>query len=125
MLPHLKQYTHPNHPYIKYYPLCVSPWRSIHFPNASCRQRWIPHLKIKQYHFEAAAQFRRSMDDSENARYGLELARLAQASQWARRGIESQHPEVARLVIQDIQASTIEHLLPSSLVLKLITLFHH
>lgn len=81
-------------------------------------QRWIPHLKIKQYHFEAAAQFRRSMDDSENARYGLELARLAQARQWARRGIESQHPDVARLVIQDIQVSITRRLFPCTFVLK-------
>ena len=58
------------------------------------------------------------MDDSEIARYGLELARLAQASQWARRGIESQHPDVAHLVIQDIQVSTIKRPLPSSFVLK-------
>jgi hypothetical protein len=58
------------------------------------------------------------MDDSEIARYGLELARLAQASQWARRGIESQHPDVARPVIQDIQVSRIKPLLPSSFVLK-------
>ena len=58
------------------------------------------------------------MDESEIARYGLELARLAQASQWARRGIESQHPDVARLVIQDIQVSTIRHILLSSSFLK-------
>jgi BRO1-like domain len=86
--------------------------------DAADAQCWVPHLKIKQYHFEAAAQFRKSMDDSENARYGLELARLAQASQWARRGIESKHTEVARLVIQDIQVSTIKRLLLSSLVFE-------
>jgi len=65
------------------------------------------------------------MDDSENARYGLELARLAQASQWARRGIESQHPDVARLVIQDVQVSTTKCPLPSPFVLKTYCLFHH
>ena len=58
------------------------------------------------------------MDDSEIARYGLELARLAQASQWARRGIESQHPDVARPVIQDIQVSTTKRFLPPSFFLK-------
>ena len=64
------------------------------------------------------------MDDSENARYGLEIARLAQASQWARRGIESQHPEVARPVIQDIQVSTIRSLPPFAFVLKPIAPCH-
>jgi hypothetical protein len=64
------------------------------------------------------------MDDSEIARYGLELARLAQASQWARRGIESQHPDVARPVIQDVQVSTINGLLPPSLFSKFIAPFY-
>lgn len=65
------------------------------------------------------------MDDSEIARYGLELARLAQASQWARRGIESQHPDVAGPVIQDIQVSIIKFFLPSSFVLPTHCRIYH
>lgn len=65
---------------------------------------WTAHLLTKQRHFEAAAQVRKSMDDSENGRYGAELGRLANARSVARQGQESARRGVEPLVVEDITA---------------------
>ncbi|PVF99793.1 putative pala protein [Serendipita vermifera] len=63
---------------------------------------WMAHLQTKQYHFEAAAQIRKSMDESENSRYGIELARLANARIFARKGQESARKGVGQTISEDI-----------------------
>lgn len=84
-------------------------------------QTWTAHFQTKQRHFEAAAQVRKSMDDSENGRsvsipglrillhpkcrYGSELGRLASARAFARQGQESARRGVADLVVEDITVS--------------------
>lgn len=81
------------------------------------------HFQTKQHHFEAAAQIRKSMDDSENGRYryqlihacpfsissicryGIELARLASARAFAKQGQDTARRGVADIVLEDINVS--------------------
>lgn len=37
---------------------------------------WLNHIIVKQYHFAAASQYRKSQEDLSNSRYGDEIARL-------------------------------------------------
>ncbi|CCA73787.1 probable palA protein [Serendipita indica DSM 11827] len=63
---------------------------------------WMAHFQTKQHHFEAAAQVRKSMDDSENGKYGIELGRLASAQIHAKQGQESARRGVMAAVVEDI-----------------------
>lgn len=38
-------------------------------------QNWIPHVETKLHHFEAAAQYRMSMDEGEASRLGTSFLR--------------------------------------------------
>ncbi|WFD05807.1 pH-response regulator protein palA/rim20 [Malassezia vespertilionis] len=49
---------------------------------------WAQHMQYKQWHFRAAAQFRKSNDDLANRRYGDELGRLTLASDYVRRAMQ-------------------------------------
>ncbi|KAF7794805.1 hypothetical protein EIP86_005947 [Pleurotus ostreatoroseus] len=66
---------------------------------------WLAHLETKQLHFEAAAQFRKSVDELEANKYGLELARLNQALTLAKRGHDvARKGSVAPTVVSDIKS---------------------
>ncbi|KAH8118025.1 BRO1-domain-containing protein [Phellopilus nigrolimitatus] len=49
---------------------------------------WLAHIDTKYHHFEAAAQYRKSMDDLEASKYGRELARLIEGRAVAKRGYD-------------------------------------
>ncbi|KDQ14864.1 hypothetical protein BOTBODRAFT_158886 [Botryobasidium botryosum FD-172 SS1] len=39
-------------------------------------QGWIPHLQTKMHHFDAAAQYRKSLDEADSNNYGNQIGRL-------------------------------------------------
>ncbi|KAJ2922412.1 hypothetical protein H1R20_g14677, partial [Candolleomyces eurysporus] len=50
---------------------------------------WLPHLQVKSLHFQAVAQFRKSMDEIETGNnYGVELARLGLAQDYSKQAYE-------------------------------------
>ncbi|KAI0313744.1 BRO1-domain-containing protein [Amylostereum chailletii] len=49
---------------------------------------WLAHVEVKQMHFDAASQYRKSVDDVERNNYGFELARLIAAQQTAKKGYD-------------------------------------
>ncbi|KAF9820903.1 hypothetical protein IEO21_01130 [Rhodonia placenta] len=66
---------------------------------------WLAHLETKQLHFEAAAQYRKSVDDLEANRYGHELARLTQAQVAAKKGYDiARRGGVAQAVLDDTKS---------------------
>ncbi|GBE87997.1 pH-response regulator protein palA/RIM20 [Sparassis crispa] len=66
---------------------------------------WLAHLETKQLHFEAAAQYRKSVDDLEANRYGEEIARLNQALLTAKKGYDTaRRGGVASAVLHDIKS---------------------
>ncbi|KAH9942761.1 pH-response regulator [Amylocystis lapponica] len=66
---------------------------------------WFSHLETKQFHFEAAAQYRKSVDDLEASRYGHEIARLTQAEATAKKGYDiARRGGVTPVVLQDIKS---------------------
>ncbi|KAI0049741.1 pH-response regulator [Auriscalpium vulgare] len=66
---------------------------------------WLAFLETKQAHFDAAAQYRKGIDDTENSRYGHELARLGAARASAKGGYAiARRSGVATAVIQDIKS---------------------
>ncbi|KAJ3557381.1 hypothetical protein NM688_g1507 [Phlebia brevispora] len=66
---------------------------------------WIAHLETKQLHFEAVAQFRKSVDELEANRYGKELARLTQALALAKNGYDiARRGSVTAAVVSDIKS---------------------
>jgi programmed cell death 6-interacting protein len=64
----------------------------------------LAHLEVKQLHFEAAAHYRKSVEDLEADRYGHEIAHLELA-----KGVASKAKDIARrgrvapAVTQDLQ----------------------
>ncbi|PCH42163.1 BRO1-domain-containing protein [Wolfiporia cocos MD-104 SS10] len=66
---------------------------------------WMAHLETKQHHFEAAAQYRKSLDDLEANKYGHEVSRLTQAQLLAKRGYDlARRGGVAQAVLEDIKS---------------------
>ncbi|KAH7884708.1 BRO1-like domain-containing protein [Phlebopus sp. FC_14] len=66
---------------------------------------WIDHLEIKQRHFRAAAQYRKSIDELETNRYGDEIRRLIDAEAEAKKGYNlAKRGAVAAPVVQDIKS---------------------
>ncbi|KAG6329314.1 hypothetical protein ID866_9775, partial [Astraeus odoratus] len=66
---------------------------------------WVAHLETKQWHFRAAAQYRKSIDELEGNRYGDELRRLMDAEADAKRGYNlAKRSSVAPAVVQDIKS---------------------
>ena len=71
-------------------------------------KEWLAHVEIKQLHFEAAAQYRKSIDDLETNKYGHELARLLEAKALAKRGYDlARKSYIAKPVINDIKVGAI------------------
>ncbi|KAI9061298.1 pH-response regulator [Trametes sanguinea] len=66
---------------------------------------WIAHLETKHLHFQAAAQYRKSLEDLEAHRYGHEIARLSAAHTFAKQGYDvARRGSVAQAVTQDIKS---------------------
>lgn len=66
---------------------------------------WIPHLETKKYHFNAASQFRKSMDELEASRYGDEIQRLMIAEADAKKGFNiAKRAGVAQAVLNDVKS---------------------
>ncbi|KAI0331883.1 BRO1-domain-containing protein [Cubamyces sp. BRFM 1775] len=66
---------------------------------------WMAHLETKSYHFQAAAQYRKSLEDLEAHHYGLEVARLTEAHILAKKGYDvARRGGVAQPVLQDIKS---------------------
>ncbi|GHJ85349.1 hypothetical protein NliqN6_1751 [Naganishia liquefaciens] len=74
---------------------------------------WTSHVTVKRYHFDAAAQYRLSMDDLEKGRYGEEIARLQQAESLAKKALEAVKPGLGGAVTSDLKS--LQAILASSL----------
>ncbi|KAI0303832.1 pH-response regulator [Multifurca ochricompacta] len=61
-----------------------------------------PHLMVKYLHFSAAAQYRKSIDDTERNRYGHEVARLTFAQTTAKRAFDMARRGHSLLEIVDL-----------------------
>lgn len=67
-------------------------------------QEWLAHINTKHHHFEAAAQYRKSVDDLEANKYGHELARLIDAKTIAKKGYEiARRAYVSKPVVDDLK----------------------
>ncbi|KAH7913212.1 BRO1-like domain-containing protein [Hygrophoropsis aurantiaca] len=72
---------------------------------SSFPSEWLSHMEIKQCHFEAAAQYRKSIDELETNRYGHEIRRLLAAEGEAKKGYTvARRGGVAPAVLQDIKS---------------------
>ncbi|KAJ3916204.1 ALIX V-shaped domain binding to HIV-domain-containing protein [Lentinula edodes] len=66
---------------------------------------WLSHIEVKQHHFEAVAQFRRSREELEKSRYGFEIAYLTQAQLAAKKGYDvARKGRVLPAILNDIQS---------------------
>lgn len=66
---------------------------------------WIPHLETKHYHFNAASQYRKSIDELEASRYGDEIRRLMIAEADAKKAFNvAKRAGVAQAVISDVKS---------------------
>ncbi|KAI0787643.1 pH-response regulator [Fomes fomentarius] len=66
---------------------------------------WLAHLETKALHFQAAAQYRKSLEDLEANRYGHEIARLSEAKTLAKKGYDvARRGGVTAPVQQDIKS---------------------
>lgn len=66
---------------------------------------WIPHIETKIHHFNAAAQYRMSMDEGEASRYGLQISRLIEAQVEAKKAYDKgRRGKVAASVLQDAKS---------------------
>lgn len=73
------------------------------------KQSWVSHVTYKRYHFAAVAQYRKSVEDSANNRYGDELGRLYAAQKYVQAGLSTSKRGVSPAVIVDIKVSTSIH----------------
>jgi hypothetical protein len=68
---------------------------------------WLAHLEVKQLHFEAAAHYRKSIEDLEADRYGQEIAHLALARSIATKAQDiARHGRVAPAVSADLKVKS-------------------
>ncbi|KAF9046965.1 BRO1-domain-containing protein [Hymenopellis radicata] len=66
---------------------------------------WLAHIEAKEHHFDAVANFRKSMEEIDNSNYGHEIAYLQQAQFEAKRASEvARKGRVAAAVQGDIQS---------------------
>lgn len=82
---------------------------SIRLATADARDalppNWIPHLETKYYHFNAASQYRKGIDELEASRYGDEIQRLTIAEADAKKAFNiAKRAGVAQAVISDIKS---------------------
>ncbi|TFK47825.1 pH-response regulator [Heliocybe sulcata] len=66
---------------------------------------WITHCEAKGYHFQAAALYRKSVEDLEASKYGHELSRLHQASMLGKKAYDiARRGGVAKAVVEDVKS---------------------
>ncbi|KAG6900688.1 hypothetical protein C0993_004999 [Termitomyces sp. T159_Od127] len=66
---------------------------------------WLPHIEAKCHHFAAVSEYRKSMDEIETSRYGIEIARLQEAQAEAKKAYDiARRGRIKPPVIQDIQS---------------------
>ncbi|KAJ7593046.1 BRO1-like domain-containing protein [Mycena floridula] len=66
---------------------------------------WLSHIETKSHHFEAVAQYRKSIDELEASNYGLEIARLSQSQIEAKKAYDiSRRGKVNLSVTRDAQS---------------------
>ncbi|KAG6840601.1 hypothetical protein C0991_005642 [Blastosporella zonata] len=66
---------------------------------------WLPHIEAKCHHFSAVSKYRKSMDEIESSRYGIEIARLQEAQSEAKKAYDiARRGRIAPTVLQDIQS---------------------
>ncbi|CAG8486941.1 3280_t:CDS:10 [Acaulospora colombiana] len=66
-------------------------------------QNWVMHLKVKSWHFIAAAEFRKSSECISQNKYGEEIARLQVAEGYVKRGFE-QSKYLGDAVVKDLES---------------------
>ncbi|EJF64930.1 pH-response regulator [Dichomitus squalens LYAD-421 SS1] len=82
---------------------------AAHIKNPSVRHvfplPWIAQVETKTLHFQAAAQYRKSLEDLEAHKYGYEISRLTEARDLAKRGHDvARRGGAAPPVQQDIKS---------------------
>ncbi|KAF9450357.1 BRO1-domain-containing protein [Macrolepiota fuliginosa MF-IS2] len=66
---------------------------------------WISHIEAKGHHFIAVSEYRRSLEELENSRYGCEIARLGKAQDKAKTAHDiGRRGKIAASVQGDIQS---------------------
>ncbi|EKM78721.1 hypothetical protein AGABI1DRAFT_59755 [Agaricus bisporus var. burnettii JB137-S8] len=66
---------------------------------------WIPHIEAKYHHFTAVAAFRKSLDETENSRYGYEISRLSKAQEEAKKAYDiGRRGKITASVLEDIKS---------------------
>ncbi|KZV63101.1 BRO1-domain-containing protein [Peniophora sp. CONT] len=68
---------------------------------------WLAHLETKQLHFDAASQYRQSINDLERNNYGSEIARLTAGRASAKKGYDVARRAgsgLAQAVLEDIKS---------------------
>ncbi|CAG8511892.1 16671_t:CDS:10 [Acaulospora morrowiae] len=66
-------------------------------------QKWVTHLKVKSWHFMAAAEFRKSSECTGQNKYGEEIARLQVAESYVKRSFE-QSKHLGEAVLKDLES---------------------
>lgn len=70
--------------------------------SAAIRSEWISHVTCKQYHFEAAGQYRAALDCLSKSKYGEEVARLRASAELCKKALSS-IKYVGKEVLEDLQ----------------------
>jgi len=65
---------------------------------------WIVHMEVKHLHFSAAAQYRKSLDDTEHNKYGCEVARLIFAQSTAKGAFDKARRGASKPVMEDVKS---------------------
>ncbi|KAG6879119.1 hypothetical protein C0992_005096 [Termitomyces sp. T32_za158] len=66
---------------------------------------WLPHIEAKSHHFSAVSHYRKSIDEIETSRYGIEIARLQEAQAEAKKAYDiARRGRIKPSVLQDIQS---------------------
>ncbi|KAI0293747.1 BRO1-like domain-containing protein [Russula brevipes] len=65
---------------------------------------WSVHIEVKHLHFSAAAQYRKSIDDTEHNKYGHEVARLTVAQSTAKGAFSTARRGASKIVMEDVNS---------------------
>ncbi|KAI9512028.1 pH-response regulator [Russula earlei] len=65
---------------------------------------WTVHIEVKHLHFSAAAQYRKSVDDTEHNKYGHEVARLTFAQSTAKGAFDNARRGASKPVMEDVKS---------------------
>ncbi|CAB4419941.1 unnamed protein product [Rhizophagus irregularis] len=66
-------------------------------------QGWLVHLQVKSWHFQAAAEFRKSSECMSQNKYGEEIARLQVAQEYIKKGLD-QKRNLREAVAKDLES---------------------